>query len=445
MDYNIQAFVNIPSLVNNNIGITSPVGELSSTSYTYSKEKQYFDLPDLYDAVTLTVYNCSDATSSGNVDSQLPMTEALAKPALYLAQTIYDSYEQDSSISDFVDSSLVGDFAVAVTGTVVVEKGHSLPKYIKFSFVDTNDTYNYQLWFSDTEFQSGANAYLGYEIVVIPPVALMDSKMYAGYTIANAAYVAQQKDRKFLTTEISNKIKGYPPTSVETFELKWTDPDDLTKTIQTEWTMICYGSTAVSPTNLLIAVRAYLESSSAYTVDQWQYYFPDIKTSDFFVVVPFWGQTSKVSSTTLLYSPIIKLKTAVSKVAKFFPALSETEVSNLFEGVPVKYGQLMTAILPGTTNAASRISFAAVYPDYSVLQLNTAQASAYSESTLEIITALEALLIIAEEYNTLTYELPSGTNIVENSGATPYRTIERSVGNFVIKVVTKESYSIVNP
>lgn len=445
MDYNIQAFVSIPSLSNNTKGVVSALGELSDIAKTFAREKQYFDKPSNYSSVSLVVYNCADAASAGTVTDQIEITDAMASPALYLSQTILDGYDQTTSIEAFIAANVTGNFTVETSSSPVVVNGKSLPKYLKVSFVDTNDTYNYQLWYSDAEFRSSGNYYTGYEIVVIPPVTDMDGGMYAAYSVANAAYLDQQKNRKLLTSNINAIISANPATTIETFDVKWNDPADITKTIDTEWTMVCYGSAANSPTNLLAAIRTWLSANSAYTIEQWLSYFPDIETTDFFMFIPLWNQTSKVSSGTLLYSPVVKFNSTITQSAKFFPTMTSTEVQALMEELPVKYGQLAVIAVPGQNNAPTRISFYDVFSDYSVLTVNTPQAGAYSDATLAAIEALESMMALAESYNTLAPDLPVGTTAVDNAGNIPFRTLERSVGSFVFKVVTKESYLSINP
>jgi len=444
MDYKIQAFVTIPSLVDNTVGVVSALGELSSTASTFAREKQYFDIPSEFDAVSLVIFNCSDAASEGSISQQLEMTEALASPALLLSQSLFDNYAQETSVADFINGNVPGNFAVEFVSSSLVVDGKSLPKYIKVSFTTDTDSYNYELWYSDTEFRVGSNPYIGYEIVVIPPHQDMDTYMYAEYAIANTAYLDQQKNRKLFVTELNNIISQNPATAVETFELKWVDPSNQSDIILTEWTMVCYGNTAKTPTNLLRAIRDWVETDSAYDVDDWLSYFPDIETTDYFTFVPLWDQTSKVSSTDLLYSPIVRINRTIATVAKFFPTQDTVLTQSLMEVLPAKYNQLAVAVLPGLTNEATRVSFYGLFKDYSVLQINTPQAASYTDDTLAAIEAMESLLILAEEFNTLVPILPSGTTLVENAGSTPFRTLERSVGSYVFKVVTKESYLDVN-
>lgn len=425
MASNIQAFVSIPSLANNNPDAVAVIGELSTDARTYAIDKQYV-AADAQPGIELVIFSATtNNVKRSNVDA------AFCAPALTLIKKIKDSYDGTIPLTQFITANVDSKFSAVTVSNTVLQSGVNLPRAMKFTHSD-NGTVAFELWFANADFMK---EYEGTEIKVVPPCFPVLG-LYSTYEVAKKAV----DDTTFLTlVEQEEKTRNNAPyTNKTVYQLKWNDPSDLTKQFTTNWVILGYGKQSTRTDLVLKAIREYLVANSTFTVDEWKRYLPDIKTIDTFVLIPRWDRVALTAGPGLdsLYNPIVRHKTMADKVTLISPDRTSDEVNNFLEYFTILYRNLGILAISGNGNADGRLYFGAMFPDYTVIDFNDNNINRLSARTQSIIRTVE-LLARAAEIDDGSRALPTGITRNMISGVV---FLEKADDQIVYRMVTRTSY-----
>lgn len=424
MALTIKGFVTAEFLINNNTGVIAEVGELSTHSRTFSKEKTYHSNA-LYPGIDLTVF------SSKNDGTPQSMSTVVAEEILKAVE----AFKTFDSTGDFVTqyAAALPLHASPAAGARILQNGFHMPEWFSFVFTLPTTTAEVKIWLSDTKFRA---EYDEYEIIIIPPASPVTG-LYAPYADARSA----ASSSSFISRigEIETIRANNPYTSMRAINLRWVDPSDLSLTFQSEWTIVGFGPQATRQSNILIAIRAYLLANSEYSIDQWRQYLPEVKSVETFVFIPAWDKISLSAGPAgdSLYSPVIAPDAITSMVSQYLPSVPYTDNKAYVDYFALLYKSLGIICVGSATNTAGQQAFREKYRDYTVISFNDQNINRLQATTVAGMQVLELLVRQCEADNG-TNAVPSGyTRVIEG----PFTYLETIEAGVVFRMVTRKSYN----
>ncbi|AXH70748.1 virion structural protein [Vibrio phage BONAISHI] len=425
MTTNVKAFIEITDLVDNAQGAVAGIGELSDYSRTFSTDKRDYSL-DAYPGIDLIVFNATQNSV------RTLISNAVKTKILEVANNIITNLTDSQTGTEFING-VHPELTNVSTSAVVEFNSKFYLQSLKFTYNDVGEDTEVELWFSDSTFRT---EYPDREIRISPPLGTVNS-LYDTYVNAkNALDVVTMPVALAQKESIRDNTS---PTEERLYELRWVDPADPANTIVTYWTALCYGPTATISENILEAIRTYLTDNTAYTVEQWRTYFPEILTLENFVIVPLWDNTAKEVSpnVTPIYSQTTKLRDIETNMLKVLPDRTSAEIFDNGETTVHVWNNILMFTIAGSGNPSARNAFSKVYPDFTIMSFNDQNVNQISQATMNVIQGIETLLAIAEDYTPGSVTLPAEVTEYE---ANTRIYLEKTIDGMVIRLLTKSSY-----
>lgn len=399
----IKGFVAIDSMTNNTPGQVAPLGELSTMSLTYAKEKrEYTNLN--YNGYKFVCFKGID-TIAGNYIEIDDMDSARIFNVVAIALQYASSHIRPYDTQDF-RNSMVAELSLDVTdfafGRFKDNGNFALPEWISFKSADGQTFYKY--WLADDAF---SDQYDEFEIEVIPPVSNIDV-FFSPY----ATVVEELNQRKMSDlSQIIDVAKGkYPETYLRFNNYLFYNVNNRNQKIDTNWTLIIYGKAGNDIDVMKDAVIDYVLKHSHYTRTQWEQMFPELFKRTEFVLVPRWDliaiedMQAKSGLYGSMMSPPETMEFAKRAITFYDPAYIDDHVL-LF---PFDFKNLMISSVPGPNNSDYGASLIAIFPDYLALNSSSLDFNRMAVATRHWIVLLEQMLILAEtadEFTTLPYHI----------------------------------------
>lgn len=399
----IQGFVEIASLVNNNVNQVAPLGELSSFSMTYAKDKTVWGNA-LYPDYSLTCFKAFDDATSTVIPVEADDLSRMFK-VLQLAIQYASSHTQPYIAQDF-RNTVIAEVSDSVTnlqfGKFKSNGNIALPEWISFRSIDNGSFYRY--WLADSAF---GDQYDDYVIEVIPPIENID-KFFMPF-----AQVVEELAKQTLVslTQLIEEKKGpFPETYLRFNEYVFKNINNPNQSVKTEWTLIVYGKAGSDIDKMKDAVIDYVMSHTHYTREQWEHMFPELFKRTEFVLVPRWDKLAIEDMQELsgLYASIMdpaeSVTFAKNAVTFYSPAFVESNVS-IF---PFDYKAITILSINGMNNSDYASNLRDIFPDYLPINSNSLDHSRMSPVTRAWVVLLEGVLMIAEsadEYTSLPYHV----------------------------------------
>lgn len=403
---NIKGFINIPTLANNAPGQTAIFGELSTNSSTFSRYKSNYANPSLYPGVELVGF-----TTKNNVGSQITLTSTISNHILSVASWVLAQYnasavptnanknlfisQLETQFPDMTDISINEIMAGTVT--------QRMPDYIDWLFNDGATDNRIKIWFADSRFQS---QYDDYEIMVIPPVGLLDNLNNPSATVAG--FLAAFTHTHFVNA-IATATGNLPYTLLTTLTLVWHDPTLPNATLNTTWGVVIYGSAGNDTDKIKATIRAYIAANSALTV--WSTLYPTLYAENEFIIIPQWNSIASPESglDVALYSPTLKVSELLSMAPSLLPSSYATAVvltSYIMDNLIVSsafWRSIGFLAIGNPGNVGSVFSLKQKFPDYMNVLTTSPDWGRMTLTTRNFIIALNAAL---EQALTLTEVSP---------------------------------------
>lgn len=399
----IQGFINISSLVVNVPGRNSPIGELSTYSRTFSKEKgEYVDMTD--PGIQLITFSSTDL--SGNlVEVPQPLVNEIigvARLALKYASEHTRPYNTDDfqgTLQQEIQSYAV-DFAMGplVDGFSDI----SLPAFLSWRSISQGDV-SVHIWLADAYF---AEQFGGYEITVIPPLVNLNS-----FFNTYESVVAQLD--QFSISEMGDKIQLYknknPETAVRLMEFNFVNRFNTSVMKKTVWGILVYGPEGDNDDAIKDAIIDHLLNNSTQGQEQWEAIFPEIFRRTEMVVIPRWDKKAVInlSDRSTLYSSVVDPQEVVTFAQNFVDFYPTEHVRTNLNIVPYPYKTICLNIVNGIKNLTGKKKFTEIYPDYLPIPSTSLDFARMTLPTQNLILTLDRLLLSAETATTAT-PLPEG-------------------------------------
>lgn len=396
----LKGFVTISPYINNTPGVIAPLGELSTRSLTFSKEKgEYYDntIPG-YKLITFKSIESVSGTPIVVDATQVTQVLEIVKACVDYAPGHIQPYDE----LDYYNNLMVlfdGRISTLNIGEFVSNGPVALPEWISWTSLEHAGDVN-KIWLSDTAF---ANQYDEYEIVVIPPLDVLNN--FFGFFSTVSA------DLALVTLEsIVNKIElaknGYPETHIKIIPYDFLNANNPIQKISTNWGIVIYGEAGNNADAIKDKMIEYILANSTHTTEEWLTIFPDLFRRTEFVFIPRWDKMSIPNMVELsgLYSSILNLQESTTFCTTNIPFYTPSYIQANLTVLPFEYKTLSVLALAGPDNLTNNNELTDLFADYLPVASVTADFNRMTLNTQNWVLLMEQMLIAAEtvtEFNSL--------------------------------------------
>lgn len=406
--YILRGFISYPALIDNDIGVVAPLGELSKHAATYTRETGIYKSA-LYQGVTLYSF---DSRIEG--EGPIPVPHAYQQVVLEFARHLYDEsvegrYSDDANLAqtrlehDFSDS--IQDL---VLGNMVTNGDIWLPEWVSFRLQGQDNFI--RLWFSDDAFR---RQYGQYEYAFVPPVENLDD-LHGTLTQVKAAL--SQRTYQHVTEAIEKERGDYPYTRLMARQFAWVGADEE---LLTDWTVLVYGEAGADLDRIRVALGDWIVANSSYSREEWLEILPDIFAPTEFIITPLWHRYAIPNKSVQagIHSPLVDLRHIENILSKTLVGVGY-EPQQRFENTVITTHPYKSLALLVTGSAANRDGLFRLndhYDDYIHVSQQNPDFARMSPRTQEWIRKLSEMLFIAETLTSTTL-LPTGYYRIERGG-----------------------------
>lgn len=407
----VQGFVNITAYINNQPGNIAKLGELSTHSRTYSKEKGEYQSENYpgYQLITFAslVHNTGEAVEVSQ--SQVEEILEVVRTAMNYAQTRPTPYSyNDVMLTLQQENKLI--CKELFVGELIYYKNIGLPARLSWKSINHGDS-DINIWLSDEAF---ADQYSGYDITVIPPMEDLNA-FFQPYT--QVSDLLNQTTITELGTRIQGAKDHHPETVVRLMEFDFVNRYDKTVKRKTTWGILVYGKEGDYDDAIKDAIGEWLVQNSSYNYEQWELIFPDIFKRTEMVVIPRWDKLAVQNYTDLssLYTSVLNLRESVTFAKSMinFYDQSHTDAQSYVTFHP--YKTIAMTITNGTNNMDGKKDFKQVYWDYLPIPSTSDDFARQHLHTQNFSLFMGEILKHAETATTIT-PLPQGFRRLTRSG-----------------------------
>lgn len=412
----------IESLVLNEEGAISPIGELSTHALTFAKDKGMYAFAQ---TPLLTLYSFSSALDVEGTQA-IPVPTVISEHAFGVIDWIHTKQMAAGSpaaremfLNDLIQQFMTSTMGMNCGEMVEVTPGAWMPEWVswKVTNVDAASPANdneVTLWLSNQAF---ITQYDNSSVTVVPPLKLLDV-FFGEKSAIVAALAARTLNQTML--DVQTAKAGFPETVVAAEAFDWVDPTNPATRIPTNWTFLIYGAAGDNEDSVREAIRAYIAANSSHTEAEWKTIFPDIYKSTEFLIFPRWHNYA-VADRVLqagTYSPVVNvrkeidwLKLRLTAGTGYTPAFVENHATVL----PCNYKSLALLITAGPDNRNALFDILRVYPDIINVPTSDTLFELMAFGTKEWLLGLNRLLVVAEKATAYT-SLPADMHRLVRNG-----------------------------
>lgn len=387
----IKGFVSLTQLISNVPATTAVIGELSTWSCTYSKERGEYQDSSIPGYV-LTTFSVTEAASGALTTVTQPevlQVLSVVKNAIEYAQTNIRPYTKQDFIS-YVLTKLYPQLTELAFGEFVDNGTIALPAWMRWTDSETGNYF--KIWLSDAKFQ---DEYDNYSITVVPPVDNLDDffKSYGKISVQLSNITLPD-----LTDRIQAAKSSSPETFIRTLSFKRINPDNSAQSTASAWPVLIYGKAGDNIDAQKDAIVEYVLANSTHTRAEWEAILPDLFKRTEFIILPRWDKIAipNLSLLSSLYGnmldPVECIAYAKSKIGFYDAAFIGTNIHIL----PYDYKAINLLVVNGQANAAGKADLAELFPDYIPVASTTLDFARMSVATQTWALLLGRLLITAE-------------------------------------------------
>ena len=420
--YKLKGFMAIESLVLNDEGAISPIGELSTYALTFAKDKGMYTSVS---APLLTLYSFHSALDTPDAPA-MPVPLLISEHAFNMVDWLY--HKQMAPGAPILRQALLGDliqqYLSSTTGLncgelIEVTTGVWLPEWVSWKLVDVDGSSPAHdneviIWLSNDAFIA---QYDNSSITVVPPLRLLDV-FFGEKSAIVAALAARPLSQTMLDVQAAKE--GFPETVVAAESFDWVDPANPATRISTNWTFLIYGAAGDNEDSIREAIRAYIAANSTHTEAEWKAIFPDIYKNTEFLIFPRWHNYA-VADRVLqegTYSPVVNMRQELIWLKQRLTeanGYSAAFVENHTTALPCNYKSLALLITPGPDNRNAIFDILRVYPDIINVPTSDTLFELMAYATKEWLLGLNRLLVVAEKATAYS-SLPSGMHRLVRHG-----------------------------
>lgn len=392
----VKGFVIVNSFVSNTPGQTSALGELSTWSRTYSKEKGEYQLADTPGFKLVTFKVIDDVTGVEQILSTNVARQAMQLVDSAISYAISHIRPYDSI--DFKNTILTTFFqrvANLQIGNFIDNGTLALPEWISWVSIDNSDTI-VKIWLADLAFQ---DQYDEFEIMVVPPIEPLNdffNNYNAVVTEINARSSQQFSDQ-------IQAIKGEnPETYIRLLDFDFYNPLNLAQKTKCVWAVVVYSKVGDNIDSIKDAIVTYVLANSTHTRAEWEVILPDIFKRTEFTLLPRWDKISipNLGNLSSLYSSVTDPKEVIAFAKNAIEFYDDAFIEDNVTVFPYDYKALTIVAVNGDTNTVDSQKLFDLYPDYIPEPSTSPDFNRMQLKTRDWMIFLQRLLIVAETANT---------------------------------------------
>lgn len=439
--YILKGFLAFGPLTNNSVGVTSPIGEISTDSLTYSRETGLYKRPQYPDTMLYSFFSQKQA------DQPIPIPTHHVDKILNYGQTLFYQ-SQSGTINSHTHTSLeefkrrfVDEFKLIEFGPMQTNGNQWLPEYIHYTPANSDDVIT--LWLSDQAFST---QYDEYEYALIPPVDELD---VFHRTRFNVELALRSRTLQSIFSEIERVRENNPFTVLDTVSYRWMNPDGTGDHIDTHWTILIYGRYGQNTDRIRRFVAEWILKRSIFNENQWVVRFPDIFNPTEFILLPLWHQFAIPNQTIQagFHSPMTTLEEAYY-ITKHLVRGNGYDDSVLQKNtvVTTSPNRSLAFLAIGSEHNHNRLTdFRKIYPDYIGFPPSDIDFNRLNPQTQLWIREYINLLIVAETMSR-TSLVPKGYGrVIRSERVYALRTIEDMTYLMITRASAIEHLGIVAP
>lgn len=391
----IKGFVSINQYVSNVAGVVAPLGELSTWSMTYSKERgEYKD--NMIPGYSLSTFkSVNDATGTPVVVSPGQVTQILqlVVACVNYATTNIRPYDSDD-FRNTILAAFTGRISSLQFGGFIDNGSLALPAWVAWHSVEHNNNV-IKIWLSDQAF---ADQYDDYEIVVVPPIDQLDDFFGLFSVVSNTL---ASRDLNDLSDKIATAKGNHPETYLRILNFNFINSANPTQFHKSDWAVLVYGKSGDNIDAIKDAIVSYVLANSAHTNQQWAVILPDLFKRTEFVFLPRWDLISipNLSTQAELYSSIINPDECVLFAKANISFYQQAHIDTNVRLLPYDYKAISLVCVNGESNIDGKKELTDIIPDYIPVPSTSTDFNRMQIATRDWILAMDNLLLLAETAN----------------------------------------------
>lgn len=430
----LKGFVTISQYINNTPGNTSVLGELSTWSMTYSKEKgEYKD-------ISLPGYSL---ISFKNIESTTGVAEAVQQSqALQVLQVVNQSinyaisHVRPYNQSDFKNTLLAAFNARISTlnfGPFVDNGSIALPQWISWVSLEHNNSL-VKIWLADEAFQ---NQYDEYEITVLPPLTNLDN-FFGLYSTVVANLSNNTLSQLSDAIEVAKGL--HPETYLRILNFDFINTANISQHHSTNWGVLVYGKAGDNIDTIKDAIIEYVLANSTHDRSAWENILPDLFKRTEFIFLPRWDKEAipNLGNLSILYSSILDPKECLQFAKDNIAFYTDVFIDDNTTILPYDYKAISLVCVNGSSNVDGKKKLTDVFPDYIPISSTSTDFNRMQVATRNWVLLMEELLILAETATEFTSVPSPFRRIVRND--TLYISVLYNNVNFLVAARSNAFY-----
>lgn len=386
-----KAFVVIDSFIDNEPGVVSKLGELSTWSFTYTKERGSYKNNSILN-MRIEALSAHDINNN-----KIELDQSVADHIIFLAKEILNFtslYKPNFTYNDlifYIESYFNGDVKNLHLGEFITTSYAMLPSSAQWENTKLNTVF--KIWFSDEYFRVDFD---DYEIVVVPPFDNIDD--FFGIP----SIVAERLNNITLEQTFARveNFKSYnPETYIKVVQATYHGEGPINITALTYWPVIIYGEAGNNVDAIKDAIIDYILTHSIYSEDEWIKILPELFERTEFVIMPSWHKEAIPNMTTQagVFSSLTYIKEDVNKAFINIPFYPENHFNEYVSVLSFPYRSIMSIVIGGNRNKNNKFLITDFLPDLINTSTSSLDFNRMSIETQKWFLRMEQALILADK------------------------------------------------
>lgn len=415
--YSAYSFVTIQSMIDNAVGKVAPLGELSPTSATFSKELGFYADAAAAPYARLVCFRSTNAADTVNNVTLIPMPVTYSTPLLQVAnwfaqKSITGGFTNDSTLAAQNFSTEFPNFTLLDIGKMYSNaQGRWLPGSVAVKLNTSGEDNYLRLWFVDEAFKG---EYSFYTIEILPPLEPIDELTKDYETVIPKLQALtipgqlKKADARFSATPTTHLIG-------ESWE--WYDFEDASQHTPAPYIYAIWGAAGNNADAIREATREYILANSAYGQDRWEIHHPDLFIPTEFYLIPLWDRVAIPAQTLLngLYRPAVKPVDAQTLARATMVDYPAAWVNGNVEVVSTTVKSAVMLALGNQKNRLAKPTWTEQWPGYAAIPTTHIDFDNLDPDTQGFIYILNQMLVTAESL-TMYSDIPTGMTRLERGG-----------------------------
>ena len=427
-----KGFAQIGPLTDNADRVIAPVGELSTRCRTFTRDLTEHTHADFL-GETLIGFSHTNNDTPGRI------TDADAYKILKAINWIYNQArlskfsENRESFQQLFIAANGAEYDLVDSGEMVAFGNYWAPEYIEIAPYQQSANYRWRVWFANESFY---NQYDEFLILVVPPIVQLDAFFD---TYADVKEMVEAIEMSDIFNRLTTAVGKFPQTTQRNDVFNWTDKNDKTLLVPTNWVTAHYGLAGNNLDSVKEAIRNFILANTTKTRDEWAEIFPDLFTSTEFIITPMWNDYAVPNEVreTGVYSGILPFQKAMALCHRTCKGVKYTNahIDRVISGLTAQHRSVSCAVVGGPENRDGIDIFNERYPDYICVPFTHPDFMRMTQETRGFCMLLAEMLLHAEDL-TKNSGVPEGFNRLIRDGVVYLAT---SYKNFLYLVTSKYS------